>query len=30
MVKFKVGEDKEKAKIRLNQKLSENMDLKPM
>lgn len=30
MVKFKVWEDKEKAKIRLNQKLQENMDLKPL
>lgn len=30
MVKFKVWEDKEKAKIRLNQKLRENMDAKPM
>jgi len=30
MVKFKVWQDKEKAKIRLNQKLSENLDLKPL
>jgi len=30
MVKFKVWIDKEKAKIRLNQKLSQNMDLAPM
>lgn len=30
MVKFKVGEDIEKAKIRLNQKLNQNMDLKPI
>lgn len=30
MLKFKVWTDKEKAKIRLNQKLSENLDLKPI
>ncbi len=30
MVKFQVGTDKEKAKIRLLQKLSENLDLKPI
>lgn len=30
MVKFKVWEDKEKAKIRLLQKLSQNMALKPL
>nr|MDD3720575.1 efflux RND transporter permease subunit [Candidatus Gracilibacteria bacterium] len=30
MVKFKVGVDKEKAKIRLLQKLSQNLDLKPI
>jgi len=30
MVKFKVGQDSEKAKIRLQQKLSENMGLKPL
>lgn len=30
MVKFKVWQDKEKAKIRLTQKLEENMDLKPL
>jgi len=30
MLKFKVGIDKEKAKIRLNQKLNENLDLKPL
>lgn len=30
MVKFKVWEDKEKAKIRLSQKLSENNELKPL
>ncbi|MDD5769719.1 MAG: efflux RND transporter permease subunit [Candidatus Gracilibacteria bacterium] len=30
MVKFKVGQDSEKAKIRLYQKMSENMDLKPL
>ncbi len=30
MVKFKVWEESEKAKIKLNQKLSQNMDLKPI
>lgn len=30
MVKFKVWEDLEKAKIRLNQKLAQSMDLKPI
>lgn len=30
MVKFNVWEDSEKAKIRLQQKLSENLDLKPL
>ncbi len=30
MVKFKVWQDAEKAKIRLQQKLQENMDLKPL
>lgn len=30
MVKFKVWEDAEAAKIRLNQKLTQNMDLKPL
>ncbi|MDD3302786.1 MAG: efflux RND transporter permease subunit [Candidatus Gracilibacteria bacterium] len=30
MVKFKVGIDKEKAKIRLLQKLDQNLDLKPI
>ncbi|MDD3646447.1 MAG: efflux RND transporter permease subunit [Candidatus Gracilibacteria bacterium] len=30
MVKFQVGVDKEKAKIRLNQKLNENLELKPI
>ena len=30
MVKFKVWEDSEKAKIRLVQKMNENMDLKPL
>lgn len=30
MVKFKVWEDKEDAKIRLNQKLTQNLDLKPL
>lgn len=30
MVKFKVWEDLENAKIRLNQKLSQNMELKPI
>lgn len=30
MVKFKVWQDKEKAKIRLTQKLEENLDLKPL
>lgn len=30
MVKFRVGEDLENAKIRLNQKINENMNLKPL
>jgi len=30
MVKFDVGIKKEDAKIRLNQKLTENLDLKPL
>lgn len=30
MVKFKVWEDSEKAKIKLNQKMLQNMDLKPI
>ncbi|MDD2907571.1 MAG: efflux RND transporter permease subunit [Candidatus Gracilibacteria bacterium] len=30
MAKFKVGEDSEKAKIRLNQKINDNLDLKPL
>lgn len=30
MAKFHVGENAENAKIRLNQKLSQNMDLKPI
>ena len=30
MVKFKVWEDAEEAKIKLNQKLTQNMDLKPL
>jgi hypothetical protein len=30
MVKFKVGTDKEKAKIRIIQKIRENMNLKPL
>jgi len=30
MAKFKVWEDSEKAKIRLNQKINDNLDLKPL
>ncbi|MDD3145036.1 MAG: efflux RND transporter permease subunit [Candidatus Gracilibacteria bacterium] len=30
MAKFKVGEDSEKAKIRINQKINDNLSLKPL
>jgi hypothetical protein len=30
MIKFNVGVDKEKAKIRINQKIRENIFLKPI